>query len=137
MALTTKSSRGKGMTNAEQQARSQLASIIEMTEAVRNASTESERDGALTRIYEDPLSVEVRGAWHVPGEQGVNAAEFAVLLCTGGPAVRIRGDLHRGEPDSAWVEYQDWFTPWEALHDVAEAERAALLDYCRQLYFAE
>ncbi|MDR6858912.1 hypothetical protein J2W96_005244 [Variovorax guangxiensis] len=43
--------------------------------------------------------------------------EFEILLCTGGPTVRIVGDLdHHGEPDRARIEYQDWFEPWREAH---------------------
>lgn len=64
-------------------------------------------------IREDPLSVEVRSGWHTPGEEAENE-EFRIVLCTGGPAVQIRGELGRwGEADRAWLEFQDWFTSWE------------------------
>jgi hypothetical protein len=70
-----------------------------------------DEDDARQRISEDPLSVEVRSDWTTPGEE-LEAAEFCILLCTGGPAVRIVGELNRGEPCRAWLEYQDWGTPW-------------------------
>lgn len=71
-----------------------------------------DEDAAQSAISEDPLDVQVRSDWHTPGEQGENA-EYYILLCTGGPAVRIVGDLDQyGRPDSARIEYQDWFTPW-------------------------
>jgi len=36
----------------------------------------------------------------------------ALVTITGGPAVRIRGQLDgNGEPKDAHIEYQDWFTP--------------------------
>jgi hypothetical protein len=70
-----------------------------------------DEDDARQVIQEDPLEVQVRSDWTNPGET-LEAGEFMILLCTGGPAVRIVGELNRGEPCRAWLEYQDWGTPW-------------------------
>ena len=60
-----------------------------------------------------------------------------ILLCTGGPAVRIVGDLNEhGEPDTARIEYQDWFTYWERL-PIKREQEDLLLDYARCFYFGE
>jgi hypothetical protein len=124
--------------NARQQALAQIESIVEMVAAARSASSDAERDAAEQRIHEDPLSVEVRTEWHSVGADHTTAAEFKIDLCTGGPAVRIIGDLNQyEEPETAGVQYQDWFTPWHTLHGLTEAENEALLEYCRQFYFAE
>jgi hypothetical protein len=126
------------MNDAEQQARSQVESIFEMIDALRKAQSDSERESAQTVIYEDPLSVEVRSDWHTVGAGPVGASEFKIDLCTGGPAVRIVGDLNRhDEPESATVQYQDWFTPWHTLHGLTNEQHDAVLEYCRQFYFAE
>ena len=85
-------------------------------------------------INEDPLSVQVRSGWANSPEE-MEAEEYEILLCTGGPACRIVGDLDRGEPDRARIEYQDWFTPWIELVDITSKEREALLTYSRQFYF--
>jgi hypothetical protein len=62
------------------------------------------RDDAEQMIHEDPLSVEVRSDWTTPGEEMTPAA-FCILLSTGGPATRIRGELdEHGEPYRAWLE---------------------------------
>lgn len=90
-------------------------------------------DEARERIQEDPLEVQVCGGWHTPGEESEDE-EFYILLCTGGPAVRIRGGLNRGEPDRAWIEYQDWGTPWTHYFG---ADQGTLLAYCRELWFGE
>ena len=92
------------------------------------------KDDALQQIAEDPLSVQVRSGWANSPEE-MEAEEFAILLCTGGPAVRIIGGLDRNEPASAKIEYQDWFTPWEALLPLEDEEHEALLTYARQFYF--
>lgn len=89
---------------------------------------------AQERIQDDPLSIEVRSAWQSLDEP-LEAAEFNILLCTGGPAVRIRGELNQyREPCRAWMESQDWGTPWAQYFD---ADQETLLAYCRYFYFGE
>lgn len=59
-----------------------------------------------------PLSVLVRSDWHAPGSE-FQPAQFELLLATGGPAVRIIGELdHRREPYRPQLQYQDWGIPW-------------------------
>lgn len=76
----------------------------------------TDADDLRERVQESALDVQVRGPWHSPGdEDGQKADEFSVLLTTGGPALRIVGDLNYfGEPDadSARMQVQDWGTPW-------------------------
>lgn len=84
---------------------------IELVELEAAAGDCDSEETARQRISEDPLSVEVRSDWTAPGKS-MDPAEFRILLCTGGPAVQIRGELDRGEPVRAWLEYQDWGTPW-------------------------
>jgi hypothetical protein len=94
----------------------------------------ADRDEAEQRINEDPLDIEVRSDWHSVGET-LEPAEYTILLCTGGPAVRIRGDLDDGTPSRAYIEYQDWGTPWTEL--VGDVDYSALLEYAQQFYFGE
>jgi uncharacterized protein YdiU (UPF0061 family) len=97
----------------------------------------SARDDAQDRIQEHPLSVEVRSGW-CNSKSEMEPEEFLILLCTGGPAVRIIGRLgYCSQPDRATLEYQDWFTSWEPLCDITEEESEALLRYCQQFYFGE
>ena len=127
---------------AKAQARTQIDCIVDMVralnEAAENGQVEYEgetvdADGMYQRIYEDALSVQVRSDWHTPGESG-DDAEYTILLCTGGPAVRIVGDLGSyGEPSSATVQYQDWFTPWVDYVDADADEESALLQYAQTL----
>jgi hypothetical protein len=73
------------------------------------------------------------------------AEEFNILLATGGPAVRIVGELDQGEPSRAWLEVQDWFTPWTEYVGTTsksdpgmlenQASQDVLLTYARQFYF--
>jgi hypothetical protein len=54
----------------------------------------------------------VRSHWVDVGEP-LKPAQFCILLSTGGPGLRIVGDLGRFNcPEDARMEYQDWGTPW-------------------------
>lgn len=90
-------------------------------------------DDAQQRIAEDPLEVTVRDGWHEPGAE-CEPEEFCILLTTGGPAVRIRGELENGQPTRAYLQVQDWGTPWT---DYLEADSDVLLTYAQQFYFGE
>jgi len=147
---------------ARDQAKAQLESITEMIKRLEHCQActdlgylddcnegggggdswedaESYHDADLAKqaISEDPLEVSTRSGWHSPGAEEVGDAEYLILLCTGGPAVRITGQLdEHGEPDSARLEYQDWFTPW-AGYPTNRAQEQTLLTYARQFYFGE
>lgn len=109
----------------------------EITELKTAAGDCESREDAEQRIVEDPLSVEVRSGWVTPGqgEETGTYDEFQILLCTGGPAVRIMGELSNNQPSRAWIEYQDWGTPW--THAPSIIEQDTLLTYCRQFYFGD
>ena len=118
---------------ARDQARAQLDSIVEMVKALETEDDDA-REKALETIREDPLEVSVRSDWHSPGEEG-ESMEYLILLCTGGPAVRIIGELGRfNEPDTAELQYQDWFTSWEDC-PITIKEEQALLTYAGCFYF--
>ena len=79
--------------------------LIELEEA---AGKFGSLEDAQQCIQEDPLSIQVRGGWHDVGEVDEPAAEFEILLTTGGPALRIRGDLgQHSQPLRPRLEYQD------------------------------
>lgn len=95
---------------------------------------EFDEEEARRCIDEDPLSVDVRSGWTSPGCV-MDPYEYQILLCTGGPAVRIKGDLDQfNQPDTAEIEYQDWFTGWEWFH---ETEEDILLEYARCFYYGD
>ena len=125
--------------HARSEARAQLATIQKLVSRARQAAADNDNDGLESireEIQERPLSLEVRSGWVVPGST-MEAAEYSILLCTGGPAVRLRGELGRyAEPDSAIMEYQDWGTPWTEYHITGE-ELDALLEYVRCFYFGD
>lgn len=84
---------------------------------------------------ESVLSVEVRSGWHNPGEAPDIPEDFRFLLSTGGPALRLRGNLNcHNEPRRVWLEYQDWYTPWTEYHG---GELDALLWFASLFYYGE
>ncbi|QRF76174.1 hypothetical protein Thermo_01691 [Thermoplasmatales archaeon] len=93
-----------------------------------------DEDAVRTAIEEDPLEVQVRSGWTNPGEK-LEPEEFEILLCTGGPAVRIVGEFDSdGRPKRAWMEYQDWGTPWTEYLDMSSEKRQHLLTYSEQFF---
>jgi len=124
----------EGKNRAKEQAQAQLRSIIEMVKALETEDLHA-REEAEQAIHDGPLEVSVRSDWHDPGGRKDEESEYKILLCTGGPAVRIIGDLDRfGQPETASLEYQDWFTPWESF-DVCDDEEQALLAYAGCFYY--
>jgi hypothetical protein len=150
--------------NSESQARAQFESIEQMVKLLSSArigaenATSDDRlcqatlEQAEQAIQQDPLSIEVRSGWATlehwartvntlltdrePHEK-LMPEEFNILLCTGGPAVRIIGTLsEHGEPESARLEHQDWGTPWTEYRLSGE-QQDILLAYCRCFYFGE
>lgn len=100
-----------------------------------NSEEYHDEEEARQRIDEDPLSVMVRASWTAPGEK-FEATEYEILLCTGGPAVRIIGSLDEfGAPDHALLQYQDWGIPWTELFNPRDMQ--ALISYASNFYFGE
>lgn len=100
---------------------------------------DQDSDDARQRIEEDALSVEVRSDWYTPGNlAGMSPAEYRILLCTGGPAVQIVGQLsEHGEPETATLQHQDWFKPWTDWSGNSHETEQTLIAYARCFYFGE
>lgn len=106
----------------------------ELAELKAAAGDCGDRDDAVVRILDDALSVEVRSGWTPCGDT-LTAEEFCILIATGGPAVRIRGELDEHlELRRAWLEVQDWGTPWSQYFD---ASQETLLTYARCFCYGE
>ena len=54
----------------------------------------------LERVYEYPLSVDLRGGWYPLGDPAaVEPEEYRIILTCGGPSLELRGDVgHRAGP---------------------------------------
>lgn len=119
-----------------------LQEIEEMVSALnlaREAGDDEAIEEAETRIREAPLSVQVRDGWYSPGEKAdTSPDEYEVLLSTGGPALRIIGELDaHAEPDE-WpiLQWQDWGTQWTPV-EVDGSQRKALAVFAGQFYFGD
>lgn len=81
---------------------------------------EDDSEAARDEIAEDPLEISYRTGWvsEFPDCQQLkdHIEEAAILLCTGGPAVRILCKYDRGSLTNPVVQYQDWGTPWTDLY---------------------
>lgn len=132
--------------HAKEQAKMQLMSIQGMVSTlnkIRIAESQgkddySQLEQAEQAIHEDALSVEVRSGWYtLDQDSDRKPQEYTILLCTGGPACRVIGQLsEHGEPETARIEYQDWGTPWIDYRLTAEEEKD-VLTYASCFYFGE
>lgn len=121
----------------------ELNELVSQAEELRAEIAEFDRlrldcedsDEVMELVMENPLSIEVRSDWVSTSDfSEAKPGEFCIYLCTGGPAVRIIGDLdEHGEPCRAWLEYSDWSTPWTVFDmsgsDVDVLEFAQLFTY--------
>lgn len=127
--------------NAINNAKGWMAKINEMLaarSAAEDAGDEDARETAIVAIDESPLSIQVRGGWHSPGSAELSdPVEYEILLSTGGPALRIVGELgEHCEPENARLQWQDWFVPWTD-HDTTDEEDEAILTFAQAFYFGE
>ena len=111
----------------------EIARLVRIINKARKAGHDAWADAAEERAREMPLSVLVRACdWVAPGEE-LKPDEYEILLATGGPAVRILGRLNEyGKPETAELQGQDWFTPWQRTPG---QDADALLDFARLFYF--
>ena len=121
------------MNEGQEQAAAQYAAIVQMLADLDAAEDSDAAYQHMQRIADHPLHVLVRSDWTLPGDS-MEAAEFQILLCTGGPAVRIVGELDQGAPCLARMEYRTWDTPWLSY---SGALPAVLCDYAANFYFGE
>src|ERR1035437_4802354 len=125
------------LASAKAQGQAQFDSIKQMVEALDATDRtglegshewDRKREAAEQTIHEDALSVQVRSGWYQLGAaiEDTGPFEYEILLCTGGPACRIVGDLsEHGEPETARLEVQDWFQPWTAITPVITGTTSA------------
>lgn len=115
-----------------------IKEMVDWYNAAVAADNQDALDSTLQTIHEDPLSVMVRDGWRLPGghtEEGPE--EYEILLSTGGPATRIVGNLDKYcQPETARLEVQDWFVPWQEWRGEGYSE-TVLLTYAQCFYFGE
>lgn len=115
---------------AAEQAKAQYENITAMVQRREAAKTEKQEDDSLEEIESSALSVRLRADWHAFGESSEDC-EYEILLCTGGPAVRIIGDLGSGGVESAVLQWQDWMEPWTEYR--GKYDEDVLMEYANRL----
>lgn len=101
-----------------------------------DGETFTDAESLRERLRESPLSVMVTWPHTSPGERPEAPEGYVILLSTGGPALRIVGDLSQWtEPENASLQWQDWGTPWTRFHPGEAAD--SVLDFARLFYFGE
>jgi hypothetical protein len=120
-------------------ARAHLADIVKESAAIREDgdATNDEGQGLLEAWQERPLSLMIRDGWRAPGASSPGVEEYEILLTTGGPGLRIVGEVEDGEPSSARLEWQDWGISWTQLDEPDSESAEALLHFAQQFYFGE
>lgn len=107
--------------------------LADLEAATRIDGDEVTEEEARERIQEDALSVRIYGE-RVDGEWQTTEAE--ILLSTGGPASRIMVELDEsGDAHRAYLQVQDWFTPWTDHYEPDMAD--ICLKYASCFYFGE
>lgn len=98
-----------------------------------NGESFDDSDDLRERIEEMPLSVQVRDGWRAPGAKSDGAEEFEILLSTGGPALRIYGEI--GGCHS--LQWQDWGTPWTDYLDTTDEQDRAISAFVGLFYLGD
>lgn len=108
----------------------------ELQDLIEAAGEFEDNDEVQQQVQESALSVQVRSGWHNPGDEDANAPEeFEILLTTGGPALRIIGELDSYcQPMNPEMQWQDWGTPWTEFRAV---DSAAMTEFCKVFWFGE
>ncbi len=120
-------------------ARGWLAEIHRMAQALRDSGDDdAKNEAARDAIHQSVLSVLVRDGWREVGKKS-SAEEFEILLTTGGPALRIRGELDMGDEPKEYpsLEWQGWGTPWTPCDWLSPADREAIHLFASVFYFSE
>jgi hypothetical protein len=122
--------------HAKEQGQAQYDSIRKRTARLND---DPGNDRARDAVHEDALCVRIRSGWYDPGADRGEPEEFEILLCTGGPAVRLIGKLNQyGEPETARMQVQDWFEPWTDFVPAGDEDCGeVLLTYARCFYFGQ
>ena len=126
----------KNEAHAISNARGQLESIKELYRNYKQAESDEDytrEDEIREQAQDEALSVEFRSGWTSNPEE-MKPEEFKILLCWGGPALRIIGELDEYSPVNPKLQHQDWGTPWTDF-EITEDQQEALNWFCNCFYF--
>ena len=94
----------------------------------------NQQDELRESILNSALSVEFRSGWYSSPEDETKAEEFRILLSTGGPALRIIGEIEENFAVNPKLQFQDWGTLWTDF-EITEDQQKALNWFCNCFYF--
>ena len=132
--------------SSENQARTQVAYIVELFEAYSaledgaetvtvDGEAHDDAEAVIELAQENALSTEVRSDWE-SNPDDLTPTEYKIVVCTGGPHVELQGRLDAyHQPKSPRVLHKDWGTSGEYFAEAAERE--ALAWYVSQFYFGD
>ena len=94
-------------------------------------------DDLRDRLMGQALEIGVRSDWVDPMRGTFEPTEYLLLLTTGGPALRITGELDiSNEPATLRLQHQDWGTAWTD-YPLDDAEQQDLLQFANLFVFGE
>ncbi len=113
-----------------------IEEMLDNLQSAREKGDNSDQEEAVREIHESPLEVRVRSGWEQPDEyHESNPKEFEILMATGGPAVKITGQLDaNGHPTNANLKHQDWHEEWQRV-DLSPTNLDKLIDFASHFYF--
>jgi hypothetical protein len=121
----------KELIRAAEQAQAQLDSIQRLSDLL---DADPDNDELQDELRDLALSQEVRSCWQTIGQE-LEAGMYRLVLCTGGPHVEIVGSLGvGGDPDSATLYCQDWYTRKEEV-PISQPEEELLLWFAQSFYW--
>ena len=106
---------------ARDEAYARFSHIEQLVRTLQQAADANAVSAARAAIVAEAPQIAVRTNWHAPGEPN-EISEYRILLSSGSPSVQVIGDIEHGEPYSARLGYQDWFTRWEECELTEEQE---------------
>jgi hypothetical protein len=106
--------------------------LKELAEAATLDGELVDAETARERIQERPLSVQVRSGWVTPAARWRPRSSRSCSRQAGRRCASSASSTSTRSPHRAWLEYQDWGTPWTRYFPT---EQETLLSFCRCFYF--
>lgn len=119
------------LSRSAEQAQAQLDEIQRLSDLL---DADPDNDDLQDELRDLALTQEVRSTW-TSMDQDLEPDEYRLLLCTGGPAVQVVGQLDSaGDPCTATLQHQDWGTPWADVN-LTRPETELLVWFAQTFYW--